>query len=97
VSSFEPETLERIGSLAPTWPRWLNADDLSPATIAHAVELRCRGIAAEWRSIDGAAMRRARSADLEVAAWTVRRRPTFARLAALGVTAICVEAAALDG
>ncbi len=97
VSSFEAETLERVGSLAPTWPRWLNADDLSPATVARAVELRCRGIAAEWHAIDGAAMRRARAADLEVAVWTVRRRSTFARLAALGVAAICVEAAALDG
>jgi glycerophosphoryl diester phosphodiesterase len=97
VSSFEPDTLERIGGLAPTWPRWLNADDLSPATIATAIELGCRGIAAEWRSVDGAAMRRARAADLEVAAWTVRRRPTYARLAALGVMAMCVEGAALDG
>src|SRR6266540_2630058 len=29
VSSFEPDTLERIGGLAPAWPRWLNARDLS--------------------------------------------------------------------
>jgi glycerophosphoryl diester phosphodiesterase len=97
VSSFEPETLERIGGLAPTWPRWLNADDLAPATVALATELGCRGISAEWRAIDAAAMTRARAADLDVAAWTVRRRPTFARLARLGVVAVCVEAAALDG
>ncbi len=31
------------------------------------------------------------------AAWTVRRRSTFDRLASLGVIAVCVEAAALDG
>ncbi|MFP5341349.1 MAG: glycerophosphodiester phosphodiesterase [Candidatus Limnocylindria bacterium] len=97
VSSFEAETLERIAALAPTWPRWLNADDLSPATIAAAHDLGCRGIAAEWRAIDDAAMRRARAAGLEVAAWTVRRRSTYARLARLGVAAVCVEAAALDG
>ena len=24
VSSFDPATLERIGDLAPAWPRWLN-------------------------------------------------------------------------
>ena len=42
-------------------------------------------------------MARAREAELEVAAWTVRRRATYARLERLGVVAICVEAAALDG
>jgi glycerophosphoryl diester phosphodiesterase len=51
----------------------------------------------EWPSIDAAAMTRARSAGLEVAAWTVRRRATAARLERLGVVALCVEGAALDG
>jgi hypothetical protein len=37
-----------------------------------------------------------RAAGLDLAAWTVRRRPTFERLAKLGVVAICVEGAALD-
>jgi glycerophosphoryl diester phosphodiesterase len=96
ISSFEPQTLERVGRLAPSWPRWLNAMDLSPATIALARRIGATGISAEWRSIDERAMRRAREADLEVAAWTVRRRPTFARLERLGVAAICVEAKALD-
>ena len=41
--------------------------------------------------------RLASAAGLEVAAWTVRRRATFDRLAELGVVAVCVEAAALDG
>lgn len=97
VSSFEPGTLERIAGLAPTWPRWLNADDASAATIAIAVELGCHGISVEWPALDAAAIVRARAADLDVAAWTVRRRPTFRRLERLGVVAICVEAAALDG
>jgi glycerophosphoryl diester phosphodiesterase len=97
VSSFEPETLERIGGLAPRWARWLNTDDLQASTLSLAVELGCRGVSVEWRAIDGGAMARARSAGLEVAAWTVRRRPTVARLARLGVVAVCVEAAALDG
>ncbi len=97
VSSFEPATLERIGGLAPLWPRWLNADDASPATIAIAIELGCRGVSAEWHAIDRAAIERTRQADLALAAWTVRRRPTYARLERLGVAAICVEAAALDG
>jgi glycerophosphoryl diester phosphodiesterase len=97
VSSFEPGTLERIAGFAPGWPRWLNAIDASPATNATAVEIGCRGISVEWRALDPGSVARARAAELDVAAWTVRRRPTFDRLERLGVGAICVEASALDG
>jgi len=97
VSSFEPATLARIAGLAPLWPRWLNAHDAEPSTIAMALELDCRGVAIEWRALDRAAIARVRSAGLELTAWTVRRRPTYARLERLGVGTICVEAAALDG
>lgn len=97
VSSFEPGTLERVAGLAPTWPRWLNTVDLAPATVAAACELGCRGVAAEWRAINPGSVARVRAAGLDLAAWTVRRRPMFRRLAGLGVIAVCVEAAALDG
>jgi glycerophosphoryl diester phosphodiesterase len=97
VSSFEPEPLERVAGLAPSWPRWLNTVDLEPATISTALELGCQGIAADWHSIDPGSARRVKAAGLVLAAWTVKRRPTFQRLADLGVAAVCVEAAALDG
>jgi glycerophosphoryl diester phosphodiesterase len=97
VSSFNPAALERIAGLAPLWPRWLNAMDAGSTTIAAAVDLGCRGISVEWHALDDAALARARAVDLEVAAWTVRRRPTYARLERIGLRAICVEAAALDG
>jgi glycerophosphoryl diester phosphodiesterase len=97
VSSFLPDTLERIAGLVPLWPRWLNARDLEPTTIATATELECRAISVEWHAIDAKSLARARAADLQVAAWTVRRRATAARLARLGVIATCLEAAALDG
>jgi glycerophosphoryl diester phosphodiesterase len=97
VSSFEPDTLERVAGLVPRWPRWLNAPNLDPAAIAAAVELECRAISVDWRAIDPRSMARARAAGLDVAAWTVRRRPTAARLERIGVIAACVEAAALDG
>src|SRR6476659_8835411 len=97
VSSFEVNTLKRIAGLVPLWPRWLNAHDLEPSTIALATDLECRAISVEWHAIDRAGLDRARDAGLEVAAWTVRRRATAARLARLGVMATCVEAAALDG
>jgi glycerophosphoryl diester phosphodiesterase len=97
VSSFEVATLERVGRLAPAWPRWLNAMELSAATIRAAIELDCRGISTHWRTIDRRSVAAARAAGLDVAAWTVRRRPTYRRLERLGVVAVCVEASALDG
>ncbi|HZC32113.1 MAG TPA: glycerophosphodiester phosphodiesterase [Candidatus Bathyarchaeia archaeon] len=97
VSSFEPATLARIGGLAPAWPRWLNARSFDDDVVETAADLGCRGVSIEWHAIDEAGMSRARAADLDVIAWTVRRRPTYRRLARLGVSAICAEAAALDG
>jgi len=97
VSSFQVEALRRLGGFAPSWPRWLNVDEAGPATVARAVDLECRGLSVRWRGLDARAVDRIRDAGLEVAAWTVRRRPTYDRLARLGVGAICVEAAALDG
>jgi glycerophosphoryl diester phosphodiesterase len=97
VSSFHPVALERVAHLAPRWGRWLNSPVLEEATVDGAVALGCRGIAAEWRAIDPRSVRLAHAAGLEVASWTVRRRPTFDRLARLGVIAVCVEGRALDG
>jgi glycerophosphoryl diester phosphodiesterase len=97
VSSFEAATLERVGGLAPAWSRWLNSETFDADVVATAVRIGCRGIAVWFETIDERAMAMAREAGLDVAAWTVRRRATFDRLARLGVVAVCVEAAALDG
>ncbi len=97
ISSFEPPTLVAMGDRLPGWGRWLNTEDLAPATLSLAIGLGCRGVSVLWGAITPASMALARAAGLEVAAWTVRRRPTFERLGRLGVVACCVEAAALDG
>ena len=97
VSSFVPDTLERIGRLVPAWPRWLNSYELSEATIQTAAELGCQAVSVDFRVIDQASFAAAQAAGLEVAAWTVRRRATYGRLQRLGVIVTCVEAAALDG
>ena len=97
VSSFDEEALRRFRGLAPGWPRWLNSHDLTPATIRRASLLECAGIAAEWRAIDQPSAIRVAEAGLALAAWTVTRRPTYARLVELGVVAIGVEGPALDG
>lgn len=97
VSSFEPKALDGVARRVPGWPRWLNVVVLDHAAIEVATALGCRGVAAEWHSIDPGSVALARAAGLDLAAWTVRRRSTFDRLAVLGVDAVCVEAAALDG
>jgi glycerophosphoryl diester phosphodiesterase len=97
ISSFEPPTLVAMAARLPGWRRWLNADDLEPATISLAIELGCAGVSALWGALTPASIRAAHAAGLDVAAWTVRRRATFDRLGRLGVMACCVEAAALDG
>jgi glycerophosphoryl diester phosphodiesterase len=97
VSSFEARTLERAREARPAWPRWLNSERLDRATIRRAVELGCRAVSAELHAVDARSIAEARAAGLKIAAWTARDVATFDRLASLGVIAVCVEAAALDG
>jgi glycerophosphoryl diester phosphodiesterase len=97
ISSFHAEVLEALAAARPAWPRWLNASELSEASIELAVRLGCTAISVRWQSIDEASTRRASDAGLAVAAWTVRELDTYRRLAELGVVAICAEDAALDG
>lgn len=97
VSAFQTETLRWLADQRPTWTRWLNAYDLSPATVALAAELGCAAISAEWHSIDGAGVARAADAGLAVGAFTVRGADDYRALEALGLAAICVESEALDG
>ena len=97
VSSFDVAALERIGHLAPAWPRWLNSHTLGPAEVETALRLGTRGVAIRSRALDATSVALAKAAGLEVVAYTVRSRTTFDRLARLGVVAVCVEAAALDG
>lgn len=97
ISSFHPPSLRSMAALLPGWTLWLGTMDMEPASLAQAVALGCAGVSTDWRTITPPAMRRARDLGLEVAAWTVRRRPTYRRLERLGVVVQCVEAGALDG
>jgi glycerophosphoryl diester phosphodiesterase len=96
VSSFEPATLDVMRTLLPGWRRWLNAEDLAPATLSLALGLGCSGVSALWGAITPSSLGAAHEAGLEVAAWTVRRAATVARLGRMGVVACCVEGEALD-
>jgi glycerophosphoryl diester phosphodiesterase len=98
VSSFVPGTLERVGRLAPSWPAL--AERRRPGSVrtvalgeAPRMPRHRRAVAGDRRGLRPAVA----DAGLELAGWTVRRRPTYARLERLGVVAVCVEAKALDG
>jgi len=95
VSSFNHDILRWLAATRPAWPRWLNAYDLSPSTVAAASELGCEVISAQWHAIDEDAVARARAAGIDVAAWTIRHAADYAGLESLGLRAVCVEAAAL--
>lgn len=97
VSSFDAAFLRWVAGRRPGWTTWLNAMDVGAVTLSRARDLGCSAIAAAWESIDRRGVERATDAGVEVVAWTVRRRPTYARLARLGAIAICVESGALDG
>jgi glycerophosphoryl diester phosphodiesterase len=97
VSSFDGPALERVRRLRPTWRLWLNSHVLEAMTIADALALGCQGVCVDWWALDLGYIERARAAGLEVASFTVRHAATFDRLAELGVVAVCVERAALDG
>lgn len=97
VSSFDPEILAWLRDERPTWARWLNATEITEATVELAGRLGCVAISASWPAIDEAAVARARALGLDLAAWTVRDLETSRHLERLGVVAICAEDAALDG
>lgn len=96
VSSFHPEALEPIAADAPGWARWANVLWVDEAVVGMARELGCRGMAAANGAIDRRTAGLVRAAGIDLAAWTVTRRPTFERLARLGVAAACVEGSLLD-
>ena len=97
VSSFDASILEWLRTERPTWPRWLNAFSLDHSTVELARDLGCAAISVQWRAVDEESVARAAVAGLGIAAWTVRAKADYDRLAALGVVAICAEAEALDG
>ena len=91
ISSFEVPAIERIRSLAPAWPCWLNTEHLRPSDVRVARELGCVGVSVDWHAIDAAGLARARAADLEVAAWTVTDPRVSRRLESSGISAMCME------
>jgi glycerophosphoryl diester phosphodiesterase len=95
ISSFSARVVGRVAAVAPGWPTWLNSSEFSAETVAAAVGLGCVGVSVQWRAIGPTSFRRASDAGLAVAAWTVRRPSTVARLERVGVIAACVEGPAL--
>ena len=96
VSSYLSEAQRALARLLPGWRRWLIRDWLDAGVVDEALALGCQGIAAEWRAITPATARLVREADLDLAAFTVRRAATVRRLERLGLRAICVEGRPLD-
>jgi glycerophosphoryl diester phosphodiesterase len=97
ISCFEDDVIAEVRRVRPHWATWLNSETLDSSVVKRAVDLGCRGISAEWATLTAALVAEVAEAGLDLATWTVRRRPTYRRLERLGVVAICAEASALDG
>ena len=95
VSAFEPGSIATIRRLGPNVACWLNVEDLEPATLALAVSLGCRGVSADWHTIDARSAAAVARSGLDLAAYTITDRRTLARLEGLGVVSACVEGGAL--
>jgi glycerophosphoryl diester phosphodiesterase len=96
VSSFSDDVLESARRHAPSISRWLNSEVLDSSTIARALSLGCSAVSAAFPEIDGERVSLARRAGLSVAAWTLTDPEELARVAGLGVVAVCAEGRALE-
>jgi glycerophosphoryl diester phosphodiesterase len=96
VTSFDPSVVAEVRAREPWWSCWLNVVELERHAIAAARACGAQGIAALWPTVTGGTVADARRANLDVAAWTIRRTPTRERVVRLGAVAI-VEGAALPG
>jgi glycerophosphoryl diester phosphodiesterase len=96
ISSFETDVLRAVAALAPAWPRWLNADDLSDGTVGLALELGCSGASVALPGLRRSAVAEAGRIGLAVAAWTVRTTEQVRALDGLDLVAVCAEGDVLD-
>jgi glycerophosphoryl diester phosphodiesterase len=95
ISSFQTSVLAEVQARQPGWTCWLNAVELNRWSIAAARAVGATGVSAMWPSVTPSTVAEARASGLDVAAWTVRRRPTRRRLERLGLAAVIVEGPAL--
>jgi glycerophosphoryl diester phosphodiesterase len=95
ISSFATSVISEVRARQPGWTCWLNVVELNRWTIGAARAVGAAGVSALWPSVTAATVAEARAAALDVAAWTVRRRPTRRRLERLGIAAVIVEGPAL--
>lgn len=95
VSSFLPDVIVAVLSVAPGWPCWLISERLDERVIRVAQEAGCHGIAAEWPALDRRTVGLVRDAGLQLATWTVSDPVTLERIVRLGVDAVCVDPPAL--
>lgn len=95
VSSFLPEVIAAVLSVAPGWPCWLISERLDERVVRLAREAGCQGIAAEWPALSEGTVRLVRDAGLQLATWTVSDPLTLERVVRLGPDAVCVDPPAL--
>lgn len=91
ISSFDWDVLANMRRLAPHFELWVLTPAVTDEAIATAQKLAATTLAVYFQAISAESMNRARSAGLDVMAWTVNARAEADRLRDLGVVAICTD------
>ena len=93
ASSFDPAALRTVRSLRPDMPTALVVEHESElaAALQEASQAGHAALHPEWRLVDRALIKRARTLGLELRAWTVNDPDEVCRLAHLGVDGLITD------
>ena len=95
ISSFLPDAIAAVRTLAPSAPTWLLSDGLDRGVVATAEALGCRGVAIEWPALAEETVAIVRAAGLQLMAWTIDDRSDLPRVMRFSPDAICLDPASL--
>lgn len=91
ISSFLPDAIAAVRTLAPGWPTWLLHERLDRSVLETAQALGCRGIAIEWPALTQPMVTIVREAGLQLMAWTISDRSALEGVMRFSPDAICLD------
>lgn len=95
ISSFLPDAIAAVRTLAPNWPTWLLHERIDRTVVETAQALGCRGVAIEWPALTQPMVTIVREAGLQLMAWTIADRSALEGVMRFSPDAICLDPASL--
>lgn len=90
--SFDHRVVSRLGRAAPELTTGILSASYPIDPVTQVTAAGARVLWQQWELIDGALVEACQASDVELIAWTVPGVTVATRLAALGVTASCIDA-----